>query len=67
MNDVIAGFDLPQIPEVYPPISRDYVKYNQQSDLESVTASGDIFDVNKHRPRLWFVNTFIKKIIFIQP
>jgi hypothetical protein len=52
MNDVVEGFDLPDIPQIYPPIARDYVTYNQQSDPENVEAAGEVFQVNKHRPRL---------------
>jgi hypothetical protein len=43
INDIIDGFDIPNISELYGPISRDYVKFNAQSDMDNVKAAGDIF------------------------
>lgn len=40
INDVLDGFDVPNIPQLYGPIARDYVKFNAQRDMENVEAAG---------------------------
>lgn len=47
MNEFIEAFNLPKIPQLAPPIVRDYVKFNEQSDPDNVDAAGDLFDFRK--------------------
>ena len=44
VNEIVEAFDLPKIPQLYPPIVRDLVKFNEQSDPDNVEAAGDFFD-----------------------
>jgi len=51
VNDILDGFDVPNIPQIAPPIVRDYIKFNEQSDPDNVEAAGGFFDY-KAGPKL---------------
>jgi hypothetical protein len=44
INDTIEGFGVPKIEQLSPPIARDYVKFNTQTDMENTQAAGPFFD-----------------------
>jgi len=43
-NEILEGFDMPGIPEIMPPIVRDYVAFNAQPNNEDMTAAGKQWD-----------------------
>lgn len=47
VNDIVEGFNIPKIPQLAPPIIRDYIKFNEQSDPDNVEAAGGFFDFTK--------------------
>ena len=44
LNEYIEAFNLPKVPQLFPPIVRDYVKFNEQSNQDNVEAAGGFFD-----------------------
>ena len=46
-NEILEAFNFPQIPQLAPPIVRDYVKFNEQTDPDNVEAAGGFFDFRK--------------------
>lgn len=44
MNTAVEGLGIPKVKQLYGTISRDYVKYNEQSDYENFEAAGELFD-----------------------
>lgn len=44
VNDIVEAFNLPKIPQLAPPIMRDLIKFNEQTDPDNVEAAGDFFD-----------------------
>jgi len=62
MNDVIEAFDVPKIPQIYPPIMRDYVKFNTQTDMDNVEAANGFFDFKEGAgiAKLWKLNKYQK-------
>ena len=44
VNDVLEGFNVPAIPQLAPPIVRDYVRFNEQPNPDNVEAAGGFFD-----------------------
>ena len=44
VNDILEGFNVPNIPQLAPPIVRDYFKFNEQPDPDNVEAAGGFFD-----------------------
>jgi len=47
VNEVVEAFNLPKIPQLFPPIVRDYQKFNEQSNFDDPNAAGDFFDFRK--------------------
>jgi len=47
INEILEAFNFPNIPQLAPPIVRDYVKFNEQSDPDNVNAAGGFFDFRK--------------------
>ena len=43
-NEFLEAFNIPRIPQLAPPIIRDYVKFNEQGNPDDVNAAGDFFD-----------------------
>lgn len=47
INEITEAFNYPNIPELAPPIIRDYVKFNEQNDPDNVKAADGFFDFRK--------------------
>jgi hypothetical protein len=47
INEILEAFNFPNIPQLAPPIVRDYVKFNEQSDPDNVNAADGFFDFRK--------------------
>ena len=47
VNEILEAFNVPNIPQLAPPIVRDYVKFNEQNDPDNVEAAGGFFDFRK--------------------
>jgi hypothetical protein len=55
MNTVLDSLGLPNVPDLYGPIARDYVAFNSQNDSENMEAAGKLFDyrtTGDARPKL---------------
>jgi hypothetical protein len=44
INDVVEAFGLIKTPQLHGPVSRDYVKFNAQTDMNNLEAAGGLFD-----------------------
>jgi acyl-CoA oxidase len=47
VNEILESFNFPNIPQLAPPIVRDYIKFNEQTDPDNVEAAGGFFDFRK--------------------
>ena len=46
-NDAVEAMGNLKIPNIFAPIARDYVAFNNQDNLDNVKAAGDLFDFQK--------------------
>lgn len=47
INDLIEIMGLPKIPEIYAPMTRDWSKFNEQTDWDDNVSPGAIFQMHK--------------------
>ncbi len=62
LNTILESFNMPMKANLYPPIVRDFVKFNEQEDNENPDAAGPIW-----RPRMWVVIILETLIIILFP
>ena len=46
-NDAVEALGNLKIPNMFAPIARDYVRFNNQDNLDDLNAAGDLFDFTK--------------------
>jgi hypothetical protein len=50
-NDCIEAFGIPDIKNLHCPISRNYIQFNSQRDMNNFDAAGPLFDFQKGATR----------------